>query len=270
MKALIRTTLPLFLLVWTGTGSFAFSQELPQEQAEAAAPETIVPTKGTSTEATAPPGGMPKWEGEIESGIVMTGGNTRTESINTKFRIENERTRWRHTLNAEYFKAADKNLTTAERSSAAFKSDFKLGERHYLFAVMRYDSDTFSGHHTEISEAAGYGRRILLGVGTRLDTEVGFGGRHTRYVGGARRRETITRLAVKFVHSLGAGTEFREEAFTEIGEDNTHTESATSLKSRINSRFSMKLALSVAHNSRVPQDTKKTDALTSVTLVYDL
>ena len=227
-------------------------------------------TEGTSPEAKAAAAIMPKWDGEAEAGIVITGGNTQTESINTKFRIENERKRWRHRLNAQYFKASDKNLTTAERSSATIKSDYKLGERHYLFAVMRYDGDTFSGYHTQLSEATGYGRRLLPGAGSRLEAEAGFGGRHTRYVGGTRKRDVITRLAVKFIYPFGAGTEFREEAFTEIAGDNTHTESVTSLKSRINSKLSMKLALSASHNSHVPEDIKKTDTITSVTLVYDL
>ncbi len=263
-------TAPVFLLGCVLMGSVALAEEPPQEQADVYSPGGIVLTEGTSTGAAAKAAIMPKWDGEAEAGIVMTGGNTQTESINTKFRIENERKRWRHRLNAEYFKASDKNLTTAERTSAAIKSDYKLGERHYLFAVVRYDSDTFSGYHTQISEVAGYGRRVVLSAGTRLETEAGFGGRHTRYVGGARKRDAITRLAVKFIHAFGAGTEFREEAFMEIGGDNTHTESVTSLKSRINSSFSMKLALSVVHNSRVPQDIKKTDTITSVTLVYDL
>jgi len=270
MKTLIVIMLPVLLLGCVLRGSVALAQELPQEPAGASSPAGIVLTQGTAPEAAAAAAIMPEWDGEAEVGIVMTGGNTQTENINTKFRIENERKRWRYRLNAEYFKASDKNLTTAERTSAAIKSDYKLGERHYLFAVVRYDSDTFSGYHTQISEVAGYGRRVLLSTGTRLETEAGFGGRHTRYVGGARKRETITRLAVKFIHSFGTGTEFREEAFTEIGGDNTHTESVTSLKSRINGSFSMKLALSAVHNSRVPQDIKKTDTTTSVTLVYDL
>lgn len=213
---------------------------------------------------------MPKWVGEAEAGVVITGGNTRTESINTRFRLEYERKSWRHRLRGEYFKASDMNLTTAERSSAAMKSDYKLGETHYLFAIVRCDGDTFSGYHTQISETAGYGRRFLFSFGSRLETEIGFGGRHTRYVGGARKRAGITRLAAKFIHPFAGGNEFREEAFMESGRDNTRTESATSLKSRINSKFSMKLALNASHNSRVPENIKKTDRLTSVTLVYDL
>jgi putative salt-induced outer membrane protein len=221
-------------------------------------------------EAAAGAGAVPKWNGEAEAGIVVTSGNTETQSISTNFKIENERERWRHRLNAGYFKASDKNQTIAERSSAEFKSDYKLTERNYLFVLVRYDSDAFSGYHSQITESAGYGRRFQLGTETRMETEVGFGGRYTRYVGGTRKRDVFTRLAAKLIQRIGRTSEFREETSAEIAEDNTNMESVTSLKTRIDGNLSMKLAFTVTHKSRVPQDIKKTDTITSVTLVYDL
>ncbi len=210
------------------------------------------------------------WKGEAEAGLVATSGNTETQSLTARFRIEWDVERWRFRLNAQYLKASDKGGTTAERSSSALKTDYRLSRREYLFGLVRYDGDRFSGYHSQIAESLGYGRRFPFSEATTLEAEAGAGGQHTRFVGGARERHAIVRLAMKFVHRFGTGSEFREEAFTEIADANTHTESVTSLTSRLNSSFATKLAYTVKRNSSVPPGLARTDTITSVTLVYDL
>jgi putative salt-induced outer membrane protein len=255
-----KVTIPGCLLY----ASAIFALALPQD---AAAHEQVPEDATVISAATAP---TSTWGGEAEAGVLLTGGNTETESINTKLKIENEGDHWRHSLNAEYFKSSDSNVTTAERKVATFKSEYKLNVSNYLFAVIRYDSDRFSGYRDQASESAGYGRRKPFGTHTKVEMEAGVGGRQTHYVDGTRKEVAILRLAAKYIHELGRTSVIREEAFTEIAEDNTHTESVTSIKTRMNGNLSMKIAFTWTHNSYVPQDIKKTDTITSVTLVYDL
>jgi putative salt-induced outer membrane protein len=144
-----------------------------------------------------------------------------------------------------------------------------MGDLDYLFAVLRAEGDRFSGYSALSTESAGYGRRFIAGDRAILETEAGAGARQTHFVDGSRRNEGIVRLGAKAVCRFSAGSELREEAFSEISKDNIHTESVTSLKSRVNGNLSMKLSVSAVHNSRVPPGIKKTDTVTAMTLVFD-
>lgn len=247
--------------------SAVLAQEPPQDPSAVPAGGQIQAVEMRSSAVSAP---SSTWGGEAEAGAIMTSGNTETESIKTKLRIENERVRWRHRLTADYLKASDSSTTTAERTTAAFKSDYKVNAANYFFAVMRYDRDTFSGYTAQTSETAGYGRRLTFSSRLKAEIEGGVGGRQTRYVDRTRKSVAILRLAAKCTYAFSQTSEVREEFLSEIASDNTYTESVASLKSRINGKFSMKLAFTWTHNSYVPQDIKKTDTTTSVTLVYDI
>ena len=237
---------------------------------DAAAEIAYERTEATTTGAVVETPASSAWGGEAEAGVVATSGNTETESINAKLRIENERQRWRHRLNVEHYESADGKKTIAKRTTAAFKSDYTLTGADYLFAVIRCDSDRFSGYDAQTTESAGYGRRIPLGAGRKAELEAGAGGRQTRYVDGSRKSVAILRLAAKYAHAFGQASEFREELLVESATDNTHTESVTSLKTRVNGNLSMKLAFTWTHNSYVPLNIEKDDTITSVTLVYDI
>ena len=245
-----------FILLAMPICAAAYAQEQVQPSP---APEPALVSAPSST-----------WSAGAEAGAVATTGNTETRNISTKFRIENDRRDWRYRLNAEYLNASDKKQTTAEKASTLFKTDYKMTELDYLFGVIRYETDRFSGYRTQSSESAGYGRRFTIGERMNLEAEVGAGARQTRYVDGTKKNDNILRFAGKFIRSIGTASEFREEAFTELARNNTHTESVTSLKSRINGNLSMKAAYTMTHNSRVPEGIKKTDTITSLTLVYDL
>lgn len=237
-------------------------------------------TPATSTDgaisSAAPPGPAPAkaipasvWKAEAELGIILTSGNTKTSSVNAKFKVENERPKWRNHLSVDYLQTTDRSVTTAERSVVAGKSDYKLDAMNYVVGTLRYEKDRFSGFTYRVSESIGYGHRFINSPTVILETEAGVGGRHTKFLDGTHDDEGIIRLAGKYVWKFSPTSEFREEAFTEIGRTNTHTESETSLKVKINAQLAMKLSVLVKHDSTVPVGLVKTDTLSSVNLVYD-
>ena len=69
--------------------------------------------------------------------------------------------------------------------------------------------------------------------------------------------------------AFGTASEFKEEAFAGFAGDNTHLESATSLKSKINGKLSLKAAFTTTLDSRVPPGTEMIDTITLITLVFD-
>jgi putative salt-induced outer membrane protein len=238
--------------------------------ASAAFGEETVPGALTGPSASSPISvATSTWSGEAEAGGVSTGGNTETRSINTKLTLKHSGERWDERLSADYLEASDRNQTTAERTTVSFESHYLLDARNYLFGVARYDADRFSGYAQQLSETAGYGRRFLFSSNTTLETEVGAGGRQVRLTDNTKKEAAILRLAAKFSRKFSEASEFKETVFSEIASDNRHTESTTSLRSRINGNLSMKAAFKVTDNSRTPEGVKKTDTITSITLVFD-
>ncbi|NNE63504.1 MAG: DUF481 domain-containing protein, partial [Gammaproteobacteria bacterium] len=63
-------------------------------------------------------------------------------------------------------------------------------------------------------------------------------------------------------------SKFGQTISIEEGEENTHTESETSLKLQIDGNLTAKLAYLIKRNSEVPANTEKTDKITTISLVY--
>jgi len=207
--------------------------------------------------------------GEAELGLVTTSGNTNTRSVNAKLRLRYLSGPWRHEGRLEGLRTSDGDTVTAERYLANGKSDYRFNPTDYVFASVRYEDDRFSGYDYQLSEAAGYGRRMLDGERVTLDLEIGAGGRHSRETGGRQRDEGILRGAAKLGWAISATTRFTEDLLVESGESNTYTESVSALRVKINSRFALKLSMTVKHNSDVPAGVEKTDTMSAVTLAYD-
>lgn len=207
--------------------------------------------------------------GEAELGMVTTSGNTNTRSVNGKARLHYLRGPWRHEGRLEGMRTSDHAGVTAERYLAAAKSDYHFRPSDYVFATVRYEEDRFSGYDYQVSEAVGYGHRLVERERLRLDLEIGVGGRHSRETGGRTRDEVIARGAGKLAWDISPNSRFTEEVLVESGDSNSYTEAVSALKVMINSRFALKLSLIVKHNSQVPDGVEHTDTLSAVTLVYD-
>lgn len=208
--------------------------------------------------------------GEAELGVVSTSGNTATRSINAKSKLRYLTETWRHEGRLEALRTSDSGETTAERYLASGKSDYNFTQADYVFATVRYEKSRFSGYDYQLSEAAGYGRRIINEKVLKLDLEIGAGGRHSRETGQARRQdEAMLRAASKLLWEISPSTRLTEEILLETARNNTYTESISALSVRINSQFALRLSFAAKHNSDVPAGVKKTDTLSAVTLVYD-
>jgi len=208
------------------------------------------------------------WKGAAELGFVSTSGNTETETINAKGKISTEQDKWRHTGEISTLKSSDDISTTAEKYGLSGQSDYKFSEFNYFFVVIRYEDDRFSGYDYRISEALGYGRRVIADPKMTLDLEIGPGARQSKLDSGASENEALLRGAAKFDWAISNSSKFGEALTIEAGEDSTITKSVTSLTSQIAGSLAMKVSYTVNHTSDVPVGKEKTDSETGITLVY--
>ncbi len=237
----------------------------------AQAAEPVATAPGDKTEASvAAASTLPStWSGDAELGVVLTRGNSTTSNTNARVKVENDREHWRNRFSAAYLDASDSGDTTAQRYVADFNANYKFRPLDYVVMTLRYENDRFAGFKYRVSETLGYGRRLIDTETSRLEGELGAGGRHTKFLDGTRDNEGIVRVALKYARKISSTSEFREEAFSEIGVNNTHSESNTSLKVKVNASLAMKLNVLVTHDSTVPVGKLKTDTKTSVNMVYD-
>jgi len=208
------------------------------------------------------------WKGNVELGIVTTTGNTETETINAKAKAMTEREKWRHTVFIESLNSANNGDTTAERYVVNGQSDYKFGEHNYFFVMVNYENARFSGYDYRVSEALGYGRRVIGNTTLTLDLEIGPGARQSKLDTGGSEDEFTVRGAAKLAWKISDTSMFTTDLHTDIGETTTVTKSVTALTAQINGSLATKITYTIKNTSDVPVGIEKTDTETAVTLVY--
>jgi putative salt-induced outer membrane protein len=223
------------------------------------------------------------WKGEIELAYLIKRGNTESDTLQGKMNAERDGVRWRHTAKAEGSNTRAEDATTGdtvrtgERYFASYKLDRKLGDNaaNYLFNIVTYDKDLFSGYHYQASYAAGIGRRWLDSARHTFDTEVGPGFRsvcrepETSYTDCSDTEDSaIARVAAKYNWQINDGAQFREEVTSELSEDINTVRAETSLTSRINGSLAMRISHLLKYTSEAPASSRKTDNELTVSLVY--
>ena len=216
------------------------------------------------------------WGGEGEVGVLVTSGNTEETNINGRLGLLHEVSEWRNTGDFRSYYSETDDTTTAEKYSAEVQSDYKFEGSQYLFVRGAYEDDRFSGYDFQSSLTTGYGNRVWQrGKRSFLDLSVGGGYRFNRLEepeadGNQEEEEAIARLAGKFDYALSETALFRQKLSAEIGlsENNTISESETSIQATVVGNLSMKAAYLVQYVSDEPEGSEDTDTQVSVSLLY--
>lgn len=220
--------------------------------------------------------GFDGWEGEGEIGVLITSGNTEETNINSRLGLVYEEADWRNKGEFRSNFSETEDETTAEKYRGELQTDFKFEGSQYLFVRGSYEDDRFSGYDFQSSMTTGYGNRVWQrGERSFLDLSAGVGYRFNKLEepdedGNRDEDEAIGRLAGQFDYALSENALFRQELSTEIGldENNTITESETSVQAAVVGNLSMKVAYLVQHISDEPEGSDDTDTEISLSLLY--
>ena len=209
------------------------------------------------------------WNSEAELGLVNTTGNTETETFVLKARVINQREKWRHIVRGEALRNAEgDNIVTAEKYFLSGKSEYRFRNRSYLYGLVTYDDDRFSGFDYVLTGVLGYGRAVMERENLKLNLVVGGGGRQSEPEIGETNNEAVFRAAGDFNWKISQSATFIQELSTDIGEDKTINRSLTALSTRINGYLSSRIAYQVKYTSEVPPGIEKTDTELTFTLVF--
>lgn len=210
-----------------------------------------------------------EWKGEAAAGLLLTSGNSETESANGKFELIYLHNQWKNRFTATAINSGDEMGRTVERYTVSDQLDYNFTERDYAFAAIDYERDRFGGFRQRTVESLGYGRHVLTGPEHILDVEIGAGARQTEEQDtGMKEDEVIGRLGGRYLWTLTETSSFGQTLRVEGGENNTFTEAVTELKMSIIGNLFAAVLFTVRNNTDVPPDTEKTDTITAVNLSY--
>jgi putative salt-induced outer membrane protein len=213
---------------------------------------------------------LAQWQGKGEIGIVFTRGNSDSDTANLKLDSSHELGRWKNAFGLAALRAANDVATTAERYGATWQSDYRFSGRGYVFGGLRHELDEFSGFDYQASATSGLGYRFIDDATTRLSAQAGVGYRQSRLAPplGETDREVILRGDLKLDHALSATLTILDTLVVESGAENLFAANDLALQVKMTNRFALSLALGLRYNSNPPPALRKTDALTTVNLVY--
>jgi len=208
------------------------------------------------------------WKGEAELGFISTSGNTDTETFSAKAKVINERAKWKHTGIAESTRTADKGLITAQRYLISAKSDYKFNDSAYMFGLLNYEENRFSGYKSQSSLIIGYGHKLVTSATIKLEAELGYGTRNNVTLAGVSADNGILYGSMDLNWKISDSSSFSEKITVENGSDATITKAVTSLTAKINSKLVSKITYTIKNTSDVPVGFEETDSETAITLVY--
>lgn len=129
-------------------------------------------------QAPAPAAATDPLVGSASLGYLATSGNTDSTNANGSFKVTWDLDGpWKHDWTALLISARTNGVTTAESYSAGYKAQRDFSETGYLFFSADWREDLFSGFDRQVSQAIGYGRRVIDSERHMLALEAGAGAR---------------------------------------------------------------------------------------------
>ena len=206
------------------------------------------------------------FSGRVALGYLATSGNTENETFSSSFDLDWNRAPWHHALTGAAVRASTDNVTTAEAYSLDWQSDYDLSERSYVFGLVAWNDDQFSGYDQQIRAALGYGRRFIATERHALNGEVGAGARQADLRDGTNEDESILRLSGDYLWIISETAEFSQSLSVESGSFNTYTETVTKLTADIRGNLSIVFSYTIKRYSEGPAGIENTDPFTAIAL----
>jgi len=230
-------------------------------------PPAPAPAPGAPPAAAPPP--PPPIKGEVTLGYQATKGNTDTEVANATFALLYTLTHWSHGFDLAANSASTDSTKTAEAYLAKYKGKRQFDEgKSYLFTALDWSHDRFSAYEEQLSESAGYGRKLIDSAKNTLNVEVGAGARQDTRIDQTKVDEAILRLGVDYELKFTDKTGFKQSLVVQSGSSNTSTEAISALRAQLVNKIGLVISYRIKHNSDVPPGVVATDRFTSIALSY--
>lgn len=212
------------------------------------------------------------WTAAAEVGFNFTSGNTKTQSMKTRFDFSQKLESWDTFYVWDALRKKDKDEQTANKWLFSAKGNYKLEQKNtFLFVTGTREQDKFSSYNNYNTIAVGYGRRLHESESLTIDADIGPGYAFYEYNNDETDNSAIVNLSGVLNWHVSENADFSQKLLVvqELSDEkNTKTRLESALSASINGSLRMKLGLTVINNTEAQPGRKKTDTETSVTLVY--
>ncbi len=210
------------------------------------------------------------WQGTVSVGYLASTGSVRSSNLDARLYLTNHDGAWTNILDYHFVQGSAQGTVNTSTRNGAWESSYAFTPSNYVFSLLDYYSNPFSGYTHRETAAVGYGRRLFHVAGQQLDASFGVGMRHSVLVNQAVRTSAIERVALGYRWKLNRLSHFSERLSVARGTNDVYSEAVTSLTAHLAGNFAISLSYTLEHNSNVLPGLAKTDTYTSVSLIYTL
>jgi len=218
-----------------------------------------------------------------EAGVVVSRGNSESDSANARIDIVAERDVWRNNFGVAGLYGRSAEVTTATRWAARWQTDRKFWRDAYWFTGLGYDDDRFSGFDYQATLTSGIGREFVNNERTKFKAQIGAGYRRLRTEiltldddglvidreQGESDSDLVTNAAMEYEHSLTDNTKVLAKVTFESGSQNTLSRGDIALQVKMTRMLAISVGFNAINNSNPPPTLKQTDTLSTLNLVYE-
>jgi putative salt-induced outer membrane protein len=231
----------------------------------------------------APPPAPPQgWSGKGQAGVVLSRGNSDTDTANAKLDLSDTIGDWKHTVHFEGLYGRSSGITQAERWDAQLQSDYQFSPRMFAFGALHYLDDQFSGFQYQADITTGLGYKVLTTDSDKLTVQVGAGYRRLRpeTIVTDSNGEVIQRVplepegsavataGIDYDHDFNASTKITDKFTVAAGSGNTELQDDLALVVSMSKKLALSAGFTLLENTQPPAGLKKVSTLTTLNLVY--
>lgn len=203
-----------------------------------------------------------------EFGLISTSGNSDNTSLKAKLSANQDLDHWSNDFLAEGLYTESDDSTTANQYYLSGQGNYKLLNPDYrIYVFSSYENDKFSSYNYQATISAGWNHKLWENELSRFEYSIGPGFSFSETDDG-NMDSAILRGSLAFRWNVSDNATFKQALSTEIGKDNTKSSSETSVSAKVIEDLSLKLALTLDHNTHVDNSTEKLDSQVSASVVY--
>lgn len=222
----------------------------------------------------------PPWSSELELGYQSLGGNSDSESLNSRVALTYMKNQYRHKAEAKYLLAEKDGEEDKRKGQVEIQSDMKIDGRTYVLGNITYIDDKYGPYFTDFTFATGLGYQLLRQETLQVEVEAGPGYRHQEpnideiddddIIVPETVDEAILRGNAKLTWKPSKTVEVNARLTGIAGNSNSTLEAQVNLTSAINDHIAIKFSNTQKLNSWVPEGLKKRDSIMTINLLFKL
>jgi len=216
------------------------------------------------------------WKGtNAQLGYIVNTGNTSNADLSAGLNILYTKTKWANSFQANAYLSRNMGVVTKEQYFVTnqFNYYFNSARKNYVYSNLRFVDNRFSPYEYQVVFSVGYGRDLVKTKNFTLSAQVGPGMRHN-FIRTTRLYENhlILTTGMMMNWQISSKVSFSEQLNYDFGQPFNYLKSVTALTASLAGHLAAQLSYTVQYYSTIPMDsvnTKKTDTITNIALVYN-